>query len=467
MDYKKLRGRKEYKAIVDFAREHEMFGNVGRLGVVCGISGGADSVFLLHALLALASDRKCNPDGPFSVRAVHINHMIRGAEADRDEAFVAGLCKELGVELTICREDIPAMAKREGMTVEEAGRAYRYSCFEKEAEKLIAEGVADDARIAVAHNRNDLAETVIYNMIRGSGVSGLAGIVPVRDHIIRPLLMTSRDEIEECLKVLGADYVTDSTNLSSEYTRNKIRLEIMPLLREINEGADKHIAEVAIEALDIRKSLQGEQVLAQIEEACGRRKDITREHINAVLSLNDKENGKKVDLPYGLEAVKESDTIVIRKVEDSSKRINEWFEKLLSAADEENEGTETVGPEYREIARPDYSVIGRVLEKNIEYRGDLAISKKEYTKMVDCDKLESALVFRIPQEGDYMVITADGKTKKLSRIFTDAKVPQEVRDTFPVVASGSEVIWAVGLRLGESAKITDETKKVKILKYMR
>ena len=101
MDYKKLRSRKEYKAIVDFAREHEMFGNVGRLGVVCGISGGADSVFLLHVLSALASDRKCNPDGTFTIRAVHINHMIRGEEADRDEAFVAGLCKELGVELTI------------------------------------------------------------------------------------------------------------------------------------------------------------------------------------------------------------------------------------------------------------------------------------------------------------------------------------------------------------------------------
>ena len=112
-------------------------------------------------------------------------------------------------------------------------------------------------------------------------------------------------------------------------------------------------------------------------------------------------------------------------------------------------------------------MIGRILAKTIDYSTDISISKKEYTKMVDCDKLESALVFRTPQEGDYMVITADGKTKKLSRIFTDAKVPQEVRDTFPVVASGSEVIWAVGLRLGESAKITDETKKVKILKYMR
>ena len=465
MDYRKVRGTKEYKKIVDFVVGHGMLGTAGRLGVICGISGGADSVFLLHVLSALATDHKVTSDA-YVLRAVHINHMIRGEEADRDENFVKELCDSLDVPLTICREDIPAMAKREGMTVEEAGRAYRYSCFEKEADKLLEEGLAEDVRIAVAHNRNDLAETVIYNMVRGSGVSGLAGIPPKRDRIIRPLLMTSRDEIEDGIKLLGADYVTDSTNLSHEYTRNKIRLDIMPLLREINEGADRHIAELALDALDIRKSVQGEQVLAMIEEACGRRKDITREHINSVLALYDKENGKKVDLPYGLEAVKENDTVVIRKTEDSADRINDWFEAMLEAADAED--SEVISPdEYREITKIDYSVIGRVLAKVMEYSNDITISKKEYTKMVDCDKLESATVFRTPQEGDYMVVTVDGKTKKLSRIFTDAKVPQEVRKTFPVVACGSEVIWAVGLRLGESAKITEATKKIKILKYMR
>lgn len=465
MDYRILRGRKEYKAIVDFVTEQDMLGTDGRQGVICGISGGADSVFLLRVLLAMSTDRRISPD-EYLIRAVHVNHMIRGEEADRDEEFVKKLCKSLGVPLTICREDIPALAKKEGMTVEEAGRAYRYACFEKEAEKLQAEGLAADVRIAVAHNRNDLVETVIYNMVRGSSVSGLAGIPPKRDCIIRPLLMTSRDEIEECIAALGAEYVTDSTNLSHEYTRNKIRLDIMPLLREINEGADRHIAELALDALDARKSAQGEHVLSMIEEAGGRRKDITREHISSVIALNDKENGKKVDLPYGLEAVKENDTVVIRKAEDKAKRINEWFERLLEAA--EAEDSETISPdEYKEIAKVDYSVIGRVLAKVIELSSDVVISKKEYTKMVDCDKLEAVPVLRTPKEGDYMVVTSDGKTKKLSRIFTDAKVPQEVRETFPVVACGSEVIWAVGLRLGESAKITDETKKIKILRYMR
>ena len=465
MDYRKLRGTEEYKAIVDFVKEQDMLSVTGRLGVICGISGGADSVFLLHALLSMSTDRRaCSNE--YVIRAVHVNHMIRGEEADRDEAFVKKLCEFLGVPLTICREDIPALAKKEGMTVEEAGRAYRYSCFEKEAETLICEGLAEEVRIAVAHNRNDLAETVIYNMVRGSSVSGLAGIPPKRDRIIRPLLMTSRDEIEECISLLGADYVIDSTNLSHDYTRNKIRLDIMPLLREINDGADRHIAQLALDALDIRKSVQGERVLAMIEEACGKRKDITREHISAVLKLYDKENGKKVDLPYGLEAVKENNTVVIRKIEDSSKRINEWFEGLIRAAEAEN--SEVISPdEYREITKADYSVIGRILERTMDFSEGLSISKKEYTKMVDCDKLETVPVFRTPQEGDYMVVTSEGKKKKLSRIFTDAKVPQEIRKTFPVVACGNEVIWAVGLRLGESAKITDETKKIKILKYMR
>ena len=204
MDYRKLRGTKEYKKIVDFVVGHGMLGTAGRLGVICGISGGADSVFLLHVLSALATDHKVTSDA-YVLRAVHINHMIRGEEADRDENFVKELCDSLDVPLTICREDIPAMAKREGMTVEEAGRAYRYSCFEKEADKLLEEGLAEDVRIAVAHNRNDLAETVIYNMVRGSGVSGLAGIPPKRDRIIRPLLMTSRDEIEDGIKLIAGN----------------------------------------------------------------------------------------------------------------------------------------------------------------------------------------------------------------------------------------------------------------------
>ena len=466
--------------IIEYIREYSML----RSGdaVVVGVSGGADSVALLRVLVSIRDN--CPEYQELAIKTVHINHMIRGAEADRDESFVKSLCEKLRVDFKVYKKDIPQMAEELHLTEEEAGRIYRYQCFEEEAaisEAKIEAGSGVNSevklgtgkvRIAVAHNKDDLAETVLYNLVRGSSLLGLAGIKPVRDRIIRPLLMTSRNEIEEYLKEIGQEFITDSTNLETEYARNKIRLSILPALKEINEGASEHLVNIAMDATrlgeDIRKEVeteynklnlgegdsenkkevsidiegmkalsslaQGELVLTAMEKVCGRRKDITREHLQQTISLGDMESGKSVNLPYGMIAERVYDRIIIRK--------------------------------NSEVLDEERTVTGRLETEVFDYDESISISKKEYTKMIDYDKINSALCLRLPQPEDYIVISAEGGTKKLSRFFTSEKVERSRRGSVPVVADGNEIVWIVGFRLSERYKVTSETKRVMRIDYV-
>ena len=188
--------------------------------VVVALSGGADSVALLHSLKMLEKELG------IGVSACHVNHNLRGEESDGDEAYVRELCRELDVPLKVFSVDVSgSVAKHQ--SVEERARELRYEAFAKLAEEL-------GAKVATAHNACDNTETVLLNMLRGTGLKGLCGIPPVRDYLIRPLILCTRDEIEEYCGENGLRYVTDSTNSSTAYTRNKIRLELMPKLLEIN-----------------------------------------------------------------------------------------------------------------------------------------------------------------------------------------------------------------------------------------
>ena len=330
---------------------------------------------------------------------------------------------------------------------------------------------------------DDLAETVLFNMVRGSSLLGLAGIKPVNGRIIRPLLMTSRVEIEEYLGSLGQSYITDSTNLVEDYTRNKIRLSIIPQLREINDGAKSHIVEIAKEARQLSRDInleiardyyqeikqesrgniadtsqrreidiavfqrlsslaKGELVLSMMESICGRRKDITREHISLVSGLAGMESGKSVNLPYDMYAYRSYDKIVISKNLTKS-----------GAAD---------STKVNESAS-----FGVIETEVIPYDESLDLSKKEYTKLIDYDKINFVPVLRTPESDDFIVVSQDGGSKKLSRFFTHSKVDREARISFPVVADGSEIIWAVGLRLSERYKVTAGTKNVMRITYKK
>ena len=469
-----------FDKIKEFVDEYEMISPGD--AVVVGVSGGADSVALLRFLTELREYFASGGDSLFSgdaslsgkdvlgISVVHINHMIRGEEADRDQSFVENLCNKLGVKCVVYKNDIPAMAKEKHLTEEEAGRLYRYECFEKQAAALeetrSGSGLPGRVHIAVAHNKDDLAETVLYNMIRGSSLFGLSGIRPVRDRIIRPLLLTSRRDIEEYLKDLGQDYITDSTNLVPDYTRNKIRLNIMPQLSEINDSAVDHMVDIAIDSwklrddinketksgynkseksenevrieinrlLDLSELARGELVLSAMEAVCGRRKDITREHISAVTGLTGLQSGKRVDLPYNMVAERVYDEIAIYTADE------------VAAAEGD---------------------LGFIEVSTFPYSDEVDLSKKEYTKLIDCDKIKTALCLRTAQEGDFIVINSQGGTKKLSRLFTDLKIERKDRMSVPVVVDGDEVVWIVGYRLSERYKVSRDTKTVAQIRYMK
>ena len=205
-------------------------------GVVVGLSGGPDSVFLLYALHTLQARMG------FTLRAVHVHHGIRGAEADRDEAFSAELCAKLAVPFQAVHVAAPAYAAQHGLSLEEAARILRYEALEAARQQL---GQTRAAWIAVAHHLDDQAETVLHNLVRGAGLRGLAGMENRRNHVIRPLLSIKREDILKWLKQNDIPYVTDSTNADPHYTRNRIRSTVLPELREINPEASAHIAHSA------------------------------------------------------------------------------------------------------------------------------------------------------------------------------------------------------------------------------
>ena len=452
--------------IKQFIKEYHMLDGV--TDIVTGVSGGADSTALLLALNELREEYG------FSIHVVHINHMIRGSEADRDEAFVKQLAEGLGIPFHVFRKDIPGMAEELSLTEEEAGRIFRYECFEGMVDAILREKGQSQVRIAVAHNRDDLAETVLFNEARGSSLRGLGGMKPVRGNIIRPLLFTWRVDIEKYLTELGQDWVTDSTNLETEYSRNRIRQIILPEMEKLNPGVKEHLTAIARDSWELYDGVDKENemllnsltessdksrtdipvgmlkklntfarkefILEILGRAAGRRKDITRRHIDSVEALVDAESGKSVNLPYGLLAEKGYGVVIIRKV--------------------------TAGESHRTDAK---SGIGKMDIKVVPKTPELQISKEIYTKMVDYDKIEGDLVLRMPEDGDYIVISRTGGRKSLKRLFTDLKIERDKRQFIPVVAAeGShEIIWVVGHRLSESFKIDEDTTRVCCISYER
>ena len=438
--------------------------------IVLGLSGGADSVCLLILLLDLAGRLGYSSGDIF---AVHINHMIRGQEADGDEEFAGRLCQDKQVNFIAFRKDITAYAKELGLSIEEAGRKYRYECFEKVASENGC------TKMAVAHNRNDMAETVIFNMLRGTGLKGMSGMQPVRGNVIRPILNITRDEILEYLSTKNQNYRNDSTNDGVDYDRNKIRHIILPAMMDINKAAVDHICQMALEAgnsysyihhkaledysgvseddsfgktvtLDVNELYKYNPVLQEhliheaIGDVAGEKKDITRKHIMAVVGLLYQETGKLVELPYGIRARRSyNDLIICNKTE--------------------------ITDDYRIKLEPDgeYEVPGkgRIEFKIIDYNQDIEISKKIYTKMLDYDKIKDTLYLRTPNDGDSIVIDAKGGTKKLSRVFIDNKVDCEVRGSWPVVACGHDIVWVVGLRFSEAYKVDENTKRILYMDY--
>lgn len=459
--------------ILDYIKENRML-NTGDK-VVLGVSGGADSVCLFFVFLELKKIYD------LELYVVHVNHGLRGEDALKDARYVEELCISHGVQFILVNENVKEIGKREGISLEEAGRNVRYESFYKALNDYKA------SKIAIAHNSDDRAETVLFNLFRGTGLKGLTGISPMRGCIIRPLLCISREEIENYLKERKIAFCTDLTNLETDYTRNKIRLKVLPYVREningkakehiihtsvmidetlsyIEKNADEsmkravkkkngqyliHVDEFAHEDIVIQKLI----VRKIIENLAGRLKDITNEHITMILSLISKGVGKRVNLPYSIVAKK--------GYEDISIFISPSGNHII-------EGNSRETPVSKEIIIPgEYDIE----EKGIcfsfslmKYKKNLIIPQNGCTKWFDYDKINNTVTLRTKKEGDYLQIDQKGNTKKLKNFFIDKKIPREERENLLLLADGNHIMWVIGERISEAYKIDESTKNILIVK---
>ena len=309
--------------------------------IVTGVSGGADSMCLLSLLLDLRD--MWNID----VVAVHIHHGIRGQAADDDMEYVKEFCRLKGIEFEGFYFDIPAIALEKHISMEEAGRLKRYEAFNQVRERKKSEG--RKCKIAVAHNMDDNSETFLFNLFRGTGIKGLMGIRPERDGIIRPVMCLDRNDILEYLLEKKIEYRTDETNLETDYTRNKIRLRLIPYIEEnINDGAKANINRTAAMLTEINNYMEKQALTVYsknistendkkcinisenlwkedniivrmvirmaVEKAAGRLKDITSRHIESIAELGNNQVSRAVDLPYNLRAVRTYNGITLKSI---------------------------------------------------------------------------------------------------------------------------------------------------------
>lgn len=466
--------------IINYIDEYNMLD--GCNNIVVGLSGGADSVCLINVLAEVAG-KHADKYGDISIVAVHINHGIRGEEAERDEKFAKSVADNLGITFKVYRLDIPGMAKQRGISEETAGRIARYECFRKTAGEL---GI-QHTKIAVAHHMDDQAETILMHMIRGSSVAGLAGMRAVAGDIIRPLLCVSRADIEQYLGGKGLSYMTDSTNMDNGYTRNMVRNCLIPDMEKINpqfKQAVNNMSDDVAEYLDYIACMtdkaeesyvqyyEGKAVISDkaftentgaliakniIKRAYsyvhGDIVNLYRVHIEDTLKLFGMESGKSINLPAGVIARKEPHGVMIydaRALGDAAKRVD--FELELDVA----------GKEAGEIVMP-CSVYGgksKVEWEVIDNKDLIKLSNNDYTKYFDYDMINSNPVFRHRRSGDSCVIDMAGHTRKLKQELIDRKIPSEQRDDILMLAVESDVLWAVGVRRYQQFLVTDDTQRV-------
>jgi len=434
--------------------------------VVLGLSGGADSICLFHILNILQSQLK------FNLVAVHIHHGIRGIEADEDALFVQKLCHDNKIECGVFYYDIKKEAVKLKMTEEEAGRILRYKVFNDECEKY------ENAKISVAHHMNDQAETVLHNLFRGTGIKGLGGIRPVRDNVIRPLLDCTRKEIELYCKDNELDYKEDYTNKIDIYTRNKIRLKVIPYIEDnFNSNfistlsqtselfrIDNDYLEIETDKafnacvtqvgdnykIDIdlfqkqHKAIQNRVFRKIISKITNSLKDFTYVHVNSLNELINNKTGNKINLPKRITARKEYNCVIIGIINEGETDNKNFSYKVVNI------------PSNLYIKELGMEVSLQIFEnkKTISY------PKNDYTKWFDYDKIKHVIQIRGRKTGDYIELKGLAGTKKLKNYFVDQKIPRYERNNIPLVVDGQHIIWIVGYRISEKYKVTKETKNI-------
>lgn len=380
--------------------------------ILVALSGGADSVCLLYAL------KECGVD----ICAFHLNHGIRGAEADRDEQFCRTLCESIGVPFSSKKADIPAVAYATGKGIEETARTIRYEELEKEANRVNAD------HIATAHNADDNTETVIFNLVRGCSPDGLSGIPRIRGKIVRPLLDSTREEIEQYLSENGIAFVTDSTNSDINYTRNKIRHLVMPVLRTINPSVSDVVAQTCEllrndssyfkAALEEEKNtlpaeLPRSVLTRQIAKRFSEKNNASLEyvHINEIADFVQKRACVTLDLPARMCVyISYGDYTFAKRAEKA-----EYYKKISYGITEIPE-------------------IGAKV-----FYGNENVYNLSTSVSIDCDKIVGGLYARPREAGDR--IRVYGVTKNVRKELINKKIPLCVRNTLPVICDDNGIVY--------------------------
>ena len=463
--------------IFSFIKEHELI----RAGdtVFAGVSGGADSMCLLEALGAYQSKLD------FDLRVIHVEHGIRGEESLADADYVSAFCEERRIPCQIVAVDAPAYSVAHACSVEEAARELRYEAFETAARTAENRGCAKKAdpgdmtgaksdhdrhvRIAVAHHMEDQAETMLWQLIRGSDIKGMGAMRPVRGRIIRPLLGSTRAQIEDFLRERDIRWREDATNSDGTYTRNRLRMDVLPVLTQLNEQAVAHLCESAgrlqetesylvqqTEALYqrcvvkterggwcVKASILKEVPLLQrrvlyrvLQNASTRARDLTSKHVGLLQELFSHQTGRKLMLPYGVLAIRTYD------------------------------GVELFPDEVSDVIRDIQIPPEKLFQMEILDRFDCAeISKKKYTKWFDYDKIKYNVQIRGRQSGDFLVVDDAGHRQKLKNYLVNEKIPQAEREKLMLLADGSHIMWVVGHRISNYYKVDEHTKRVLKVQY--
>ncbi len=398
--------------------------------VTVALSGGADSMALLDILY------KNRKKWGITVSAAHLNHKLRGNESDRDEEFVHEYCKKLGIMLLVESIDVGHYSKVSGKGTEEAARELRYGFLSR-----VAEG-----KIATAHTASDNAETLLINLLRGTALKGACGIPPTRDNFIRPLIFCTRAEVEEYCEQNSVPFVTDSTNLSNDYTRNKIRHNIIPAMREINPSLEDAVTRFTLSAgedsalleqlsvKELEKSVKGDVLTVD-----SRSPSVAKRMIAAFLEA---QTGHAAD----------------------SCHINGIYEALGTKTNRSVAGGKTAYINgFKVSLEADEPNCFEPFMETVEGDELLKVNKLLLNNAADCDKICGKVCLRTRIEGDSIKLAGRG-TKSLKKLYNEMHVPPQDRDVLPVAEDEGGVIWVCGAGVSERVCVTSKTKKAIIFK---
>ena len=423
--------------------------------VITGFSGGSDSVSLLFILNRLGYD----------CIAVHCNFHLRGDESDRDEAFCKNFSEEHDIIFEKADFDTKSFAEKHHISIEMAARDLRYELFEKIRLKYGAQA------ITVAHHRDDSNETMMLNMIRGTGIRGLNGIQPKNGYVVRPLLCVGKDEINRFIEEQKLPFVTDSSNLSDEYTRNFIRLRLIPVMEEINPSVGTALARTAKHLSDTEKIYSF--YIQQITEQLLQEKDHDTFKIS-IKKLLEQPAPKTVlfELLKPFDFTRDiSENIFCSLKGESGKKFFSLKSSYILLKDRDflyiYKQYETICDEYKidEIITDNNKLPINISLRKTEVTGDFTIEKSTTTATFDYDKLKFPLILRRWQTGDWFIPFGMKGRKKLSDYFSDCKLSIPEKDKTWVLCSEKDIAWIVGKRTDNRFRIDDKTKNAFIINF--